>query len=196
MTETSDLIWRRINASGEAPSARRYAHGGMFDGRLYVFGGTNVQKESLNDLHAFDVATRSWSAVAQTGDVPSVRHGAACAIHGGRMYLFGGASAKNKALDDFYAFEFASGTWTRINAAGGPSKRYFAASIVVADKLYVHGGEVNIKTQLNDFYEFSFKESSWRKLTPSNAVRERAGHMLFCNADDSRIFLYGVRVDS
>ncbi len=124
-----------------------------------------------------DVEKKTWSVVTQSGDVPSVRHGASAVVHNERLYVFGGATAKNKALDDFYSFQFASGVWTRIAAADGPSKRYFAATTIAGDKLYVHGGEVNIKTQVADFYEFAFADSKWRKLTVGGAValKERAG---------------------
>jgi N-acetylneuraminic acid mutarotase len=120
--------------------------------------------------------------VAHSGDVPSVRHGALSAIHNDRLYVFGGATAKNKALDDMYSFEFASGTWTRITASDGPSKRYFAASLIVGDRLFVHGGEVNIKTQVADFYEYSFTNNKWRRIEigGETPVKERAGECESC----------------
>jgi len=192
MAARGDHVWRRLTAA-DAPTARRYACGGMYNGRLYVFGGINIQKESLNDFHSFDVEKKLWQVVAQNGEVPSVRHGASAVVYKDRLYVFGGASAKNKALDDMYSFEFATGQWSRITSPGGPSKRYFAATVVASDRLFVHGGEVNIKTQVADFYEFTFTDSKWRKIEVGGAltVKERAGHILFGNSDYSKLYLYG-----
>jgi hypothetical protein len=179
------------------------------DGLLLVFGGFDARKEALCDAHVFAATDSSWHEFAQRGAVPSARYGAGCVVEmesataksapGGRaVWLFGGASGKNVALDDLFVLipdaDGRGGEWSRVEAANGPSKRYFPAICTTADRLFLHGGEVNIKRQLNDLFEFQFESRSWRQISLSPSPERplpaiRAGHLLFATA--TSLILYG-----
>jgi hypothetical protein len=219
--EQPEYIWSRINvASGAAPSARRYSIGGWLPhtGHLLVWGGFDARKEALNDAYVYHSGQSSWTVFAQRGSVlPSPRYGSACWIvdtsnHGNsssssssssskcQVWLFGGAGAKNAALNDLFLLDVDAdglgGTWTLIpDAPGAPSKRYFAATCATHGSLFLHGGEVNIKRQLADFFAFDVATRQWREIKPTAPLPVlRAGHILFTSAASAAspsIYLYG-----
>jgi hypothetical protein len=174
-------------------------------GQLLVFGGFDARKEALNDAHVFDARSGVWSEFVQRGEhLPSARYGAAhwlvSAQSGDAFWLFGGAGAKNAALNDMFVLDVDAdgrgGTWTRVSeTAETPSKRYFAGTCVAAGCLFLHGGEVNIKRQLADLFAFDLSTRVWRAVVPAAPLPTmRAGHILFASAASApspSIYLYG-----
>ena len=67
--------WSLPAPSGSPPTPRKshsLSHGA---GKLYVFGGSGVSGEKLNDAYQLDVLTNVWSPLATTGDLPPGREG-------------------------------------------------------------------------------------------------------------------------
>src|SRR5688500_9107294 len=64
---------------------------GCVGGKIIIAGGTNWKddtKQWLDELHAFDPATNTWSA---GGKLPHPLAYAACASDGSKLYFAGGA---------------------------------------------------------------------------------------------------------
>ena len=61
-----------------------------------IFGGRNdeifttIKNVALNDLHIYDVASNTWSAVAMYGDIPGSRWGHRLVSNENKVMLFGG----------------------------------------------------------------------------------------------------------
>eukprot|EP00301_Raphidiophrys_heterophryoidea_P019817 c4667_g1_i1.p1 GENE.c4667_g1_i1~~c4667_g1_i1.p1 ORF type:complete len:1388 (-),score=244.67 c4667_g1_i1:88-4251(-) len=94
--EELGYVWSRVNAKGHLP-APRYGHVAVIhDGNLLVFGGASCKAigdcSYFSDVFQFVFATSTWSEVSIQGSRPSARVGAAGAILGETVYLFGGAT--------------------------------------------------------------------------------------------------------
>jgi len=90
----SSARWEKVTATG-GPSARSGHRMAVFKNRyLVVFGGfhDNLREcKYFNDLHAFDLETRSWAKLSTVGPEPSPR--SACQFFptgDGRLVVFGG----------------------------------------------------------------------------------------------------------
>ena len=102
----------------------------------------------LNDLWKFDIETNRWTCLQESSDpepasmedamggagragsfmqqrrvAPSRRFGYVSVVHEGKFVLFGGFDG-TRWLNDMYVFDFATNTWTEVEARGDlPSVR-------------------------------------------------------------------------
>jgi len=72
------------------PSARTGACAAVVDGRMWVFGGLDMERGFLNDLYCFSIAEGAWEQVHATGNGPTPRDKSAVCVHGKKLYFFGG----------------------------------------------------------------------------------------------------------
>lgn len=76
--------------------------------------------------------------------VPCKRFGAASAVTGGKLYIFGGGHSKNVVLDDFWTFSFDERKWEEVEVQSDvkPSPRLEGAFLLSDDKqtIYLFGG--------------------------------------------------------
>ncbi|XP_076180349.1 leucine zipper like transcription regulator 1 isoform X1 [Ptiloglossa arizonensis] len=107
--------WTRISMEhilrgAPPPPARRYGHTMVsFDRHLFVFGGT-ADSTLPNDLHCYDLDTKTWSIILPSADsqIPSGRLFHAAAVIGEVMFIFGGTIDNNVRSGDMYRFQFSS----------------------------------------------------------------------------------------
>jgi hypothetical protein len=112
-------------ASG--PPARIH-QGAIWDAarqRILMFGG--VGDASYNDLWAYYPATREWTELIATGDIPSTRSGHTAIFDPatGTMIVYGGWNGDT--LNDTYSLNCSTLAWTRL--ADGPGARSEHAAI-------------------------------------------------------------------
>ncbi|CAH0560075.1 unnamed protein product [Brassicogethes aeneus] len=110
-----DKTWTRISTEhilrhSPPPPARRYGHTMVaYDRHLYVFGGA-ADSSLSNDLHCFDLDSRTWSVVLPAAEscLPSGRLFHAAAVIGAAMYIFGGTIDNNVRSGEMYRFQFSN----------------------------------------------------------------------------------------
>jgi len=138
--------------------------------KLYVAGGFNGQE--LGDVHALDVATRTWQEPISTEQMPprSVfgigMHAecgdAACAEPG--IFVFGGEAyptdlgheGAGTYTNEVLRFSAASG-WKRLAAEGAaPSPRGWLAAACMPACMVVHGGNSPSNERLGDMHMLRF----------------------------------------
>ena len=90
------LNWTEMIAATPPPMGRSHAAMCCLSGRLYLFGGQNLQggkKRVLGDLQAFDVAERTWTLLSDSdvggGPGPRAWHSLVAGNQG--VFLFGGS---------------------------------------------------------------------------------------------------------
>ena len=92
-----------------SPPQRRYGHSMVAYGHcLYVFGGA-ADGFLDNDVHCFDVESRSWSVIPPTegSQIPSGRVFHTAAVCGDSMYVFGGTvDSIASRSGELYRFKF------------------------------------------------------------------------------------------
>ena len=107
--------WVRIRTEHQvqssAPPQRRYGHTMVAYRRsLYVYGGA-ADGILDNEVHCFDVDTRTWSVIspAESSDVPCGRVFHSATVWNNGMYMFGGTidSMSNRS-GDLYRFRFST----------------------------------------------------------------------------------------
>jgi Kelch motif len=86
---------------------------------MYVLGGGCFKPEqSTIDLYCLDLHTLVWEQPLSAGDVPKSRVAHSCSYdaESSTIYLWGGFTSELSRLQDFYAFDCATGVWTDMNS--------------------------------------------------------------------------------
>eukprot|EP00903_Cladosiphon_okamuranus_P018577 g17100.t1 len=116
--------------------------------RLVLFGGS-TGLEYFDDVHAFDLATGSWTLLATMGDRPSPRYKHQAFIDADFMYVIGGGSYEPEGPDlDVYRLALVAGDakalkWERLTPTGSPPRCRAAHGLAwdrVGRAAYVWGG--------------------------------------------------------
>ncbi len=129
--------WTEVHAKG--PSARAGAAMAALNGKLVLFGGSAATSATsasvLADTWTFDGTT--WTQLDIVG--PAAREYAALAPLGGKLVLFGGATANAAAtLSDTWTFDGAA--WTQLAVAGPSGVGGKASMAPLGTKLVLFGG--------------------------------------------------------
>mmetsp|Transcript_11498 Transcript_11498/g.27046 ORF Transcript_11498/g.27046 Transcript_11498/m.27046 type:complete len:370 (-) Transcript_11498:132-1241(-) len=180
---------------GTPPSPRSSLGMAATDTQLFFFGGWSDVSD-VNDLHAFDVASRTWTdlSVPRSGSPPSPRPWMGMAATGSKLYIFGGW-AEGRELDDLHEYDIASGRWEVLrskNSGPGPRGREMMGMVACGGQLYIFGGYDG--TFLGDLHAFDIDKGSWSELSsrssgPSPSTRSSLGMA----ALGSTLYVFGGR---
>ncbi|HEX2619847.1 MAG TPA: kelch repeat-containing protein, partial [Phototrophicaceae bacterium] len=139
----ANTAWVDITATAPLPNARQHAAAAVLNNKIYYIGGQKGHDGSLvpqSDVHAFDIATNTWTQVAS---LPQPRNhiGFSTFVLGGRIFVFGGQQNNGDAKSDVYVFDptaGATGAWSALNSL--PSPRFSAAGGVIKNTFYLSTG--------------------------------------------------------
>lgn len=85
----AQLSWIRPGVSSDlAPAPRAHHTASLAGSSLVVFGG--IGKRQYNDVHVYDLSTRTWRICHVIGQEPAPRHGHAAWVCGESLWVFGG----------------------------------------------------------------------------------------------------------
>jgi hypothetical protein len=106
-----------------------------------------------------------WRQLEAAGDVPSARedHTLTTTPDGATAYLFGGRTADGQALDDLWAFDLATDSWSRVAGNGPPARFGHNAAWVDGVGLVIFAGQ-SAATFYNDLWAFDPAADHWRQL--------------------------------
>jgi N-acetylneuraminic acid mutarotase len=100
--------WKKIETSGEKPSARNNHSAVAFKKLLYVFGGEKLYdehthtRECMSEFRVLNTDTMEWKTVKTNGDGIEGRRGHASVLVGKNMLILGGINTKGYYLDTLY----------------------------------------------------------------------------------------------
>ncbi|TVU10944.1 hypothetical protein EJB05_44500 [Eragrostis curvula] len=174
--------WVKLQQKGAGPGARSSHAITLVGNTAYAFGGEFTPRVPVdNTMYAFDLKTRTWSAVNATGDVPPPRVGVTMAAVGGTVLVFGGRDQDHKELNELYSFDTATGAWSLLSSgADGPPHRSYHSMVAddAAGRVYVFGG-CGDAGRLNDLWAYDVAGGGggrWEQLpSPGEACRPRGG---------------------
>lgn len=130
-------------------SAVSYQVGGQ--SFMLVFGGTDGNSISLNDLWRYDFQIKDWAQIIPKSALPSPRVGHQALInnYGGNpyMWIFGGQGNQGE-LNDVWLFDITLSMWSsssNVGSAVAPPRSYFSASALNGTTNVVYGGYISPK---------------------------------------------------
>jgi hypothetical protein len=126
------------------PTARNSAAAAVLKGRLHVIGGRQVKgdsdgrSENLAAHEAYDVARNEWEVLP---GLPRPLAGAAAAVWGGHIYVFGGEQLDpppDQAFLDIWRYAPATKIWS--HAGTMPAARHGLGAVTLPDGIHLVGG--------------------------------------------------------
>ena len=109
-------VWQKIEVSNDAPAPRIAHSQAVIGNKIYIFGGRQgitMEEMPLNDLHYFDVETKTWNEVSKPDDTfPSARSFHQMVSVGSCLFVFGGCGMTGR-MSDLYEFNTLTSTWLK-----------------------------------------------------------------------------------
>ncbi|KAK9236890.1 hypothetical protein V1525DRAFT_450967 [Lipomyces kononenkoae] len=139
---TTESRWELIKPVSDIVPPTRTNHSAIvFNGKLYVFGGTN-SSGSFNDTWCFDPITVTWKQLSCVGYLPKPTAGHRAAIVGNIMYVFGGRSSDGAHVRNLASLKLSTNRWyTFQNMGRAPSARSGHTMSVFGSKMFTLGGQ-------------------------------------------------------
>lgn len=177
-----DHSWAAFETTGELPQPKSttvVAYDAVRQ-QLIVHGG-NVSEDGLTltgtaEMHILDLETGAFRAVTADPSPPARLYHSGV-VMGDKFYVFGGTEGFNPPyLNDVWAFDLVSETWTELAANGdanGPLPRFGAEVFADAahDRLVIFGGHDQADLgNRNDVWGFDLTNESWVSLRPGDVL--------------------------
>lgn len=170
--DLSTNTWTEIVETSDARPEARHTHDVIFDesnNRMIIFAGQGIGG-LYNDVWSFNMDNKRWQQILATGSggVPVTRYGTVT-VHDlpeNRLVTFGGFSS-NGRLNDTWALDLASDSWTKLNPGTSPVRRCLHNGNYVPDRdeMIIYGGQSSGNRE--DIWSFDLKTDTWTDLTPN-----------------------------
>ena len=186
--------WSQFSPSGGPPNVR-YGVGYTFDPvarDLVTFAGfTNMGR--FSDVWRFNDQADTWTNVSP-GSGPGERclHAACYDQVGHRMIMFAGQNNFG-ALDDLWALDLNTNTWTQLTPSPKPSGRFFASMVYDAAnrRATVFGGQTSINL-VNEAWVYDLWTNTWTQLAPAGTPpTARSGAAGIYDEANDRMVIFG-----
>jgi hypothetical protein len=101
--------------------------------------------------------------------------------------MFGG-NDNSGSLNDTWAYDYATNTWTNLNPLNPPPGREYAALVYDSahQKVIIFGG-----SESNDTWAYDYATNTWTNLNPLNPPPPRSGHGLAYDSAHQKVILFG-----
>ena len=161
-----------------APCAKsRYGHGVCsYNGKIYVFGGTNDDDGPIQPVSCIDIATNSWISIVTSGRVPSARESYGCTMIGPVMFIHGGYETEYKCTNTLYGLKLETLVWELYPCKGAHVKErgFHTATAVGKHKIIVFGGRSDRMALFSGhdvyddkFYCYNLQDGKWAQMITS-----------------------------
>lgn len=149
-------IWFSI-ASLPIGEERQYACGFSTNENGFVFGGYSAGS-FYNDIWMYDPILDSW---LEKTPLPSVgRSGSSCFVIGDTVYIIGGKTATDYAIDEVWAYNMVTDNWIQKNDF--PFGTIWRSSATASpDKGYLIFGKDSSLNYSDVLFEYDFSSDTW-----------------------------------
>jgi hypothetical protein len=186
--------WSPFTPAGGPPQVR-YGVGYTWDPlakELVTFAGfTSLGR--FDDVWRFKPSASTWSNVSPgTGPLARCLHAACYDAQKRRMIMYAGQN-NSGPLDDIWALDLSTNTWTDITPATKPSARYFSPVVYDAanNRLTMFGGQGLIGFN-SEVWVFDLWTKKWTQLAPSGtAPSQRGGSAAIYDGAHDRMLIFG-----
>jgi hypothetical protein len=153
---------------------------------------------NYDDVWAFDLKTDSWTELSSGGG-PEARVSHTAVVAGDRFVIHGGNSSENgmsyTPLEDVWAFDLVTNTWSELSASTGPDERLFHAGAVSDDgkTYYSFAGARSFTSFLNELWALDLESVEWTELHSGgdDAPASRMGPNLVVDDTRNRLLAFG-----
>ena len=189
----SNYEWTDMNA--ENPPQARYGHGLVYDSahqKVIMFGGWDFFGNRLNDTWAYDYGTNTWTNL-NPANPPSGRAGHTLAYDSAhqKVIMFGGFDVYGHTLNDTWAYDYGTNTWTNLNPSNPPWPRCGHAMVYCPgiNKVIMFGG--NCGEWLKDTWAYDYGTNTWTNLNPANPPPGLAEHEMVYDSARKKVIMFG-----
>ena len=190
--------WTELAAPDPVP-LERYGTAAVFhppQRRLVNFAGFTTAGR-FEDVWSFDLDTQLWTEISTTSD-PGARclHSASYDDSRQQMIIYGGQRG-SAALDDLWALDLASHTWTNLASGDRPLGRIFATQVYDASnsRVIIFGGNRDrdgVDALTDEVLGFDLDQSSWVEMVLSGESPEaREGSVAIYVGPQDRMIVFG-----
>ena len=82
------------------------------DGKMYIFGGKNIDNNKLGDFWVYEFDKDSWTQIdVPEGEGPISRSGHSSGVFKNFILIYGGIHELTQELNDMYLYDTKSGSW-------------------------------------------------------------------------------------
>ncbi len=155
--------WRRL---GDAPTDTAYHALFVFDEEVYMYGGFTgaVYMDKI-----YKLVDDKWVECRVSGPSPDGRCGAATAVHGRYLYVFGGFSQRDRHLDEFLRLDLTTMSWEYLTSLNMPLRRAYLQGAMCRGSFYILGG-FNGKSCVSDCRRVRIPHKDWSQLPSAKDV--------------------------
>lgn len=121
------------------------------------------------------------------------RHAMAFDSESDKAVLFGGLVSVEENLNDTWAYDYTSNTWTEMSPTESPGERIAPALAYdsESDRLILFGGlNTPNETTLDDTWVYDFNTNIWTEMKPIQSPPARHGHKMVYDSESDRIIIF------
>jgi N-acetylneuraminic acid mutarotase len=192
--------WTELNPSWGP--ARRLNSAMVYDSDnqlIILFGGNSITAGwELDDTWIYDIQTNSWSLSYSITRPPGRSdHAMAYDPNTKKTILFGGmrdVGDTTYLLNDTWAFDYETDTWTELEPTIAPQERYGTRMIYnsVDNKIVLYGGNsFNNMTDDSQLWTFNVNTTTWEPLNSGESSGARYWYGLSFNANQNELIVFG-----
>lgn len=189
--------WTQIRPPS-APSPRDnapLAYDSESDRIILVAGAISGKNYAPRETWAFDMNTMTWTMMKTQGPAYRFGHSMVYDSKADRMIVFGGYNnEKSLVLNDTWAYDYNTDTWTEMKPAVSPPGRNFQSMVYdsKADRVILWGGWGNPDVG-NDrsLWVYDYHKNTWEERKPSEGPTCRFFHNMAYDSKADRTIVYG-----
>ncbi|KAF7820199.1 acyl-CoA-binding domain-containing protein 4 [Senna tora] len=138
------FLYGVIETSGSVPVARMGQSATLVGSRVILFGGEDMGRKLLNDVHVLDLESMTWDVIKTMQTPPAPRYDHAAAIHGERYFLIFGGCSHSIFFNDLHILDLETMEWSQPQVQGDfVSPRAGHAGITIDESWFIVGGGDN-----------------------------------------------------
>ncbi|ESW16246.1 hypothetical protein PHAVU_007G140800 [Phaseolus vulgaris] len=133
-----------IKTSGNVPVARVGQSATLVGSRVILFGGEDMNRKLLNDVHVLDLESMTWEMIETIQTPPSPRYDHAASIQGERYLLIFGGCSHSVFFNDLHLLDMQTMEWSQPQTQGDlVSPRAGHAGVTIDESWFIVGGGDN-----------------------------------------------------
>ncbi|KAL2324959.1 hypothetical protein Fmac_024017 [Flemingia macrophylla] len=107
-----------IETSGSVPVARVGQSATLVGSKVILFGGEDMNRKLLNDVHVLDLESMTWEMIKTTQKPPAPRYDHSAAIQGERYLLIFGGCSHSVFFNDLHLLDMQTMEWSQPQTQG------------------------------------------------------------------------------